>query len=119
MRAEWSYPALKQSPCRYTGSAAAGGFVIAAHNYRRHFAYISSLAIGDPVVFTDANGTKYFYEVSLLETLSPYSIEEMTDTHWDLTLFTCTYGGKSRVTVRCTRADGIVEVPVEPTDAGN
>lgn len=43
----------------------------------------------------------------------------MTDAHWDLTLFTCTYGGKSRVTVRCTRADGIVEVPVEPTDAGN
>lgn len=43
----------------------------------------------------------------------------MTDAHGDLTLFTCTYGGKSRVTVRCTRADGIVEVPVEPTDAGN
>ena len=119
VRAEWSYPALKQSPCRYTGSAAAGGFVIAAHNYRRHFAYISSLAVGDPVVFTDANGTEYFYEVSLLETLSPYSIEEMTDAHWDLTLFTCTYGGKSRVTVRCTKVDGIVEVPVEPTDAGN
>ena len=59
------------------------------------------------------------YEVIELETLSPFAIEEMTGGNWDLTLFTCTYGGKSRVTVRCTRADGIVEVPVEPTDAGN
>jgi hypothetical protein len=28
----------------------------------------------------------------------------MTDGEYDLTLFTCTYGGKSRVTVRCMEA---------------
>lgn len=27
---------------------------------------------------------------------------EMTGGDWDLTLFTCTIGGKKRITVRCT-----------------
>ena len=33
---------LKQSPCRYAGCAGTRGFVIAAHNYRRHFADLAS-----------------------------------------------------------------------------
>ena len=28
----------------------------------------------------------------------------MTDDSWDLTLFTCTYSGERRITVRCTAA---------------
>ena len=36
----------------------------------------------------------------------PTSVQEMTDGDWDLTLFTCTVGGKSRVTVRCVLAEG-------------
>lgn len=31
---------------------------------------------------------------------------EMTSGHWDLTLFTCTVGGASRVTLRCDRVEG-------------
>jgi sortase A len=30
-------------------------------------------------------------------------VEEMESDEWDLTLFTCTIGGKSRVTIRCER----------------
>ena len=43
------------------------------------------------------------YTVAELETLGKYDVEEMTSGDWDLTLFTCTYGGQSRVTVRCLR----------------
>ena len=31
----------------------------------------------------------------------------MTSGDWDLTLFTCTYGGQERYTVRCTLATGL------------
>ena len=33
------------------------------------------------------------------------AVEEMTAGEYDLTLFTCTYGGQSRVTVRCDREE--------------
>lgn len=41
------------------------------------------------------------YEVAEIEILSPDAVEEMTEDDGDLTLFTCTLGGGSRVTVRC------------------
>lgn len=96
---------LKRSPCRYAGCAAARGFVIAAHNYRRHFAGLGTLAVGDAVRFTDAAGNVYAYAVSQVETLDAADVSGMTDENWDLTLFTCTFGGERRVTVRCTKAE--------------
>lgn len=98
---DWSYPKLKIAPCRYVGSAYVGDLVIAAHNYTAHFGHLKSLHIGDEITFTDVDGNVFLYEVLELETLMPTAIEEMTDGDWDLTLFTCTIGGKSRVTVRC------------------
>ena len=36
--------------------------------------------------------------------LNPKDGEEMTDaTDWDMTLFTCTYGGRERYALRCIR----------------
>lgn len=100
----WSYPDLKISPCRYSGSVYQGNIVIAAHNYTRHFGRLKNLAEGDKVFFTDADGNVFSYEVALLETLNPTDIEEMESGGWDLTLFTCTVGGFYRVTVRCELA---------------
>ena len=37
----------------------------------------------------------------VVDVLAPEVVEEMKDAGNDLTLFTCTYGGASRVTVRC------------------
>ena len=54
---------------------------------------------------TDADGNHFVYEVALLETLHPTSIQEMKHSNFDLTLFTCTVGGKMRVTVRCERVE--------------
>lgn len=100
---QWSYPMLKRAPCRYVGSAYLDNLVIAAHNYNSHFGGLKKLSPGDAVTFTDVDGNVFCYEVAALETLAPTAIEEMTDGGYALTLFTCTPGGASRVTVRCDR----------------
>lgn len=92
---------LKHAPCRYSGSAYLQNMVIAGHNYTSHFARLGSLLPGDPVYFTDGDGNRFCYQVSDLETLSPTDIGEMTSGDWALTLFTCTYGNRSRLAVRC------------------
>lgn len=97
----WSYPNLKISPCRYTGTAYKKDFVICAHNYEAHFGNLKYLDVGSVILFTDIDGNEFRYEVVEVETLQPTAIEEMTSGDWDLTLFTCTVGGASRVTVRC------------------
>lgn len=98
---EWSYPALKIAPARYSESSQTHGLIIAGHNYSRHFGKLSTLTVGDPILFTDIHGTIYHFKVSEIQVLSPYDIEGMVSGEWDLTLFTCTYGGAKRVTVRC------------------
>lgn len=100
---EWSYERLKISPCRYSGSIYSGDMVLCAHNYSSHFGQIKTLKPGDAVVFTDVDGNVYNYEVAELETLQPAAVDEMKSGEWDLTLFTCTIGGQTRVTVRCDR----------------
>ena len=105
VQGEWSYPNLRVSPCRYVGSVYLDNMVIAAHNYTRHFGPLQSLGIGAEVIFTDIEGNVFTYRVAEIETLQPTAIEEMTESEYDLTLFTCTIGGRSRVTVRCERVE--------------
>jgi sortase A len=102
---QWSYPNLRIAPCRYSGSAAGGDLIIAAHNFASHFGTLKYLSPGDSVYFTDADGNVYTYRVAELEVLQPTDIDAMENGGWPLTLFTCTIGGKSRVTVRCELAD--------------
>lgn len=101
---EWDYPRLRIAPCRYSGSTKTNDLVIAAHNYERHFGLIYTLEAGDLVYFTDMDGVITSYTVAEVEILQPTDVEEMTLGDYALTLFTCTYGGKTRVTVRCDRA---------------
>lgn len=98
---EWSYPALKIAPCRYEGSAYTGDLILMAHNFDSHFGKIKELRPEDVVIFTDMDGNVFSYRVVELETLPGTAIEDMSAGVWDLTLFTCTYGGRSRVTIRC------------------
>jgi len=104
VRADLSYPALRKSPCRYSGSVEEGRFVIAAHNYLSHFGHLGSLAIGESVLFTDAWGNVTEYVVVQSEVLDPDEVERMINSDFDLTLFTCTFGGSHRTTVRCDKA---------------
>ena len=98
---DWSYAKLKKAPCHYYGTYYEKDFVIAAHNYKSHFGRLSELQAGDIVVFTDINNIEHYYEVVLLETLPKNATKEMITSGFDLSLYTCTLGGGSRVTVRC------------------
>ena len=104
---EWSYAGLKVAPGRYSGSTYADNMVVCAHNYAKHFSPIKWLALGSEVYFTDMDGQRWSYEVSNVETIQPTDIEKMItasdEDAWDLTLFTCTTGGRARCAVRCTR----------------
>lgn len=102
---EWDYDRLKIAPCRYAGSTKTDDLVIAAHNYSRHFGALKTLEPGDMIYFTDMDGMAGSYAVAELDVLNPTDVEKMTSGDYDLTLFTCTYGGKSRITVRCDRAE--------------
>lgn len=98
---EWSYPLLYIAPCRYFGSAYKKNMIIAAHSYRRHFGKLKNLKAGDAVIFTDIAGNAFSYEVIDNILLGPDEREKLISGDWDLTLFTCTYEGRERVTVRC------------------
>jgi len=102
--ADWSYEALKTAPCRYEGSAYTGNLILMAHNYDSHFGRLKDLRPEDVVLFTDMEDNCFSYRVVELETLDADAVDYMSAGDWDLTLFTCTYGGQSRVTVYCDRA---------------
>lgn len=96
---------LKYAPGCYAGSVYEHTMVIAGHNYTSHFGRLSALKPGDPVYFTDGEGNRFVYTVADLEKLEPADIEGMTTGDWDLTLFTCTYGNRHRLAVRCFLTD--------------
>lgn len=100
---EWDYTRLKIAPCRYFGAAKTDDLVICGHNYTRHFGTLKDLRTGDLVFFTGIDGAAIPYEVKTVEILQPTQLSEMIESGYDLTLYTCTYGGRSRVTVRCVR----------------
>ena len=100
---DWNYDNLKIAPCLYYGSVYSGDMVICAHNYDSHFGRLKELKAGDEVDFYSADGELFRYAVGEIETLTPTDVEYMTDGEWPLTLFTCTWGGQSRVTVRCEK----------------
>lgn len=105
---EWSYPNLQISPCRYSGDINDNDMIIAAHNYNSHFGQIKNLNSGDEIIFTDCGGNIYRYIVCYTEYVDGYDVEHMlqgSKDDWDITLFTCTLSGQSRVTVRGIAAE--------------
>ena len=101
IQSEWAPENAKVSVCRYKGSVYDNNLIVAGHNYVEHFGNLKNLHTADEVIVTDMNGKSFYFEVTDIETLGSYDIEEMEAGEWDLTLFTCTIGGANRVTVRC------------------
>ncbi|MBQ3004356.1 MAG: sortase [Clostridia bacterium] len=99
---DWDYTRLKISPCRYYGSTKTDNLVIAAHNYRSHFGYLGQLKPNNKILFTDMDGKNISYTVTSVEILQPYDTDKVKDTGDDLILYTCTYGGRTRIVVRCS-----------------
>ena len=102
---QWDYPALKVAPCRYSGSLYQDNLIICAHNYASHFGKLKELQPGDTVLFTDMDEHVVTFQVVERETLNPMDTEGMEAGDWDLTLFTCTIGGQTRVTIRLERVE--------------
>ena len=96
---------LKDGPCRFFGTASQPGFVICGHNYTVHFGKLYDLREGAKVIFTDASGKRYVYEVRKTEAVSPDAVRYMISDEWDLSLYTCTLPGTARYTVRCKLAE--------------
>lgn len=103
---EFRLKTLLSSPAVYSGSVYRRDMVIAAHNYRSHFGRLNQLDVGAPVRFIDADGNVFDYTVAWEETVFPSDRQQMvTGDAWHLTLFTCTYNGEKRFTLRCVLAD--------------
>lgn len=98
---EWSQSKLKTAPCRYTGSVDEKNLVIMGHNYANGFGELSQLQVGDAVYFHDVQGETMDYQVKAIEVLPADAVDEMVNSAYDLTLFTCTYNGQNRLTIRC------------------
>ena len=94
---------LNISPCRYSGSAYRDSMIICGHNFRTHFGFLARVTAGDRVTFTDTEGNVFTYEVCDMESMDGTDVERMSQGDWDLTLFTCTPGGRARLAVRCIR----------------
>ena len=102
--ADWSYEKLRIAPCRHAGATYTHDLVIAAHNYDSHFGGLKDLYGGAAVTFTDMDGDVFTYAVSRVETVAPTAVAEVLESDSDLVLYTCTYGGKTRVVVYCNEA---------------
>ena len=104
---EWSYKNLREALCCYSGSLYQDDLVIAGHNYRRFFRNLNHLAPGAEIRFTDVEGNVFFYQTVWTEVLESDEGKAMTmaSDDWDLTLFTCTYGGRQRMAVRCVKIE--------------
>ena len=102
---QWDYPSLKIAPCRYSGSLYQNNLIICAHNYASHFGKLKTLQPGDIVLFTDMDEHVVTFQMVERETLGPTDEEGMEAGDWDLTLFTCTIGGQTRVTIRLERVE--------------
>lgn len=94
---DWDYDKLKIAPCRQFGSPLTDDLVIAAHNYKNHFGLLSDLNPGDEVIFTDMDGYEDRYALVRVETLQPTAVYEVQNSGHDLVLYTCTYGGATRI----------------------
>ena len=67
--------------------------------------------MGEEVFFTASDGTVYHYVITKRETIQPDDVSGMIGKpdgeagDWDLTLFTCYFGGQTRCAVRCVRVE--------------
>ena len=98
---DWSYKKMDTAPCTYSGSLEDNDFMIMAHNYKGFFIDLKNLSSGSVIEFVKCDGELLRYEVNNIETIGGWNRDALFEgDDWDITLFTCTYSGYSRVVVR-------------------
>ena len=98
---------IKIAPGRYKGSVYKRNIIIAGHNYRSHFSRLKTMDIGSKIWFIDVEGNRFEYKVSDIEIIKGTDVKQMEKGKWDMTLFTCTYGGQNRMALRCTLTNAV------------
>lgn len=103
--ADWSYPKLDITPCRYKGSAYLNNLILMSHDYPQHFGYTYRLEKGAKATFIDISGNRFEYELVNTEELWPTDVDilEKESDDYDLTIFACIYNGKMRTVGRFKR----------------
>ena len=94
---------LKKSPCIYSGTAKRFKPDNSRPQLQRHFGKINQLENGDKVQYTDLQNNTYNYCVTAKEKINGSNSEQMQNENYALTLFTCDYTGRDRITIRCER----------------
>ena len=68
---------------------------------------LKTLDIGSKIWFIDVEGNRFEYKVSDIEIIKGTNVKQMEKGKWDMTLFTCTYGGQNRMALRCTLINAV------------
>lgn len=95
------------APGVYVGTPYEPNFVICGHNRITFFSKIKNLTIDDEVYFMDLDGNIFEYKVALKDIIPQENIDEMINSGYDLTLFTCNYDETQRVTLRLNKINEI------------
>ena len=100
---------LKISLCKFWGPEAneVGNYCIVGHNYKnkKFFGRLNELENGDIVELTDLTGRMLQYEVYDQYIVEPEDVSctsQLTDGKKEVTLITCTNGGKQRRVIKAT-----------------
>ena len=103
--------------CQYSGDVRHSDLIICGHDYTSYLIDLDQLTAGDEIIFTEVNGRKHSYTVGWFELLGGLEGEKLDDKSedWDLTVFTCTWSGYSRVVMRC---QACTPGPNSPTPPG-
>lgn len=97
----WSTESLRSAPGRYAGTVYRRNMVICGLNYPSQFGKLTSLPIGEELLFTDLDRNRFVYTVESVEQLRAASVSAMKNSSYDLTLFTTASDGSMRFAVRC------------------
>jgi LPXTG-site transpeptidase (sortase) family protein len=105
---ETSEELLKISLTKFWGGSpnSVGNYCVAGHNYKsgKMFGKLSQIQVGDLIKLTDLSGTTVDYKVYNKYTVYPEDVSctsQITNGLKEMTLITCTNGGKQRLIVKC------------------
>ena len=85
----------------YVGTLNSYPLIIGGHNSNSQFNKLYKIKEGAEVIIINLQGEKVVYKVKKIETIDGKDIKGMTETDYPLTLFTCTFNNRARLTIRC------------------
>lgn len=104
IQSEYSLWALETAPCRYQGeNGEVERLVICGHNYKTHFGKLKEMPVGEEIIITNMDGTKYTFSINNIKIISAADFDAFQTGEWDMALFTCTVGAINRIVLFCQR----------------